>query len=148
MTYIDHLISLGIGIAGYFLSLLIHRLWARISVTEAQRRLKDYETEKQRLDNLSKSDRALIIHGFQAVFAVFALLFVIFGFQTILATMLLEDPISGRELLQLAIWVIAALLCVGAATSFKNIAEYPKSLEKIEAKITKLREKLSSNRGQ
>jgi predicted membrane channel-forming protein YqfA (hemolysin III family) len=148
MTYTDHLISLGIGVAGYFLSLLIHRLWSKITTTETQRRLKDYEAEKAKLDNLSKSDRALIIHGFQAIFAVFALLFVVFGFQTILATKGLDESVDGREILQLLIWLIACLLCIGAAMSFQRIADYPKSLEKIDAKIAKLRERISPNREQ
>lgn len=142
MTYTDHLISLGIGVAGYFLSLLIHRLWSKISMTETQRRLNEYEAEKAKLDNLSKSDRALIIHGFQAIFAVFALVFVVFGFQTILATKELGEPLNGREILQLAIWVMSSLLCIGAARSFQKIADHPKSLEKIDAKITKLKNKL------
>jgi hypothetical protein len=146
MTYIDHLISLGIGVTGYFLSLLIHRLWLRISVTEAQRRLKDYEAEKAKLNNLSRSDRALIIYGFQAVFAAFALLFVVLAFQMILVHKELGDTLNGREILQLAIWILASLLCIGAATTFQRIADYPKSLEKIDEKITKLRAKISPKR--
>ncbi len=46
IKYTDHLISLVIGVAGYFLSLLIHRLWLKITMTESQRRLKDMRHRK------------------------------------------------------------------------------------------------------
>jgi hypothetical protein len=112
-------------------------------MTETQRRLKDYEAEKMKLDNLSKSDRALIIHGFQSVFVVFTLLFVILGIQLIVATKGLDDSLTGREILQLAIWLIAALLCIAATKSFQKIADHPKSLEKIDERIAKLKDRLS-----
>ena len=111
-------------------------------MSETQRRLNEYEAEKVKLNNLSRSDRALIIHGFQGVFAAFALLFIVLGIQPILVTKELGDFLNGREILQLAIWILCSLVCIAAAKSFQKIAEHPKSLERIDAKITKLKNKL------
>jgi hypothetical protein len=58
MSYTDHFISLVIGVAGYFISLWIHRTWSSLSIKDLERRLKEYEATKEKLDNLSKSDRA------------------------------------------------------------------------------------------
>ena len=48
--------------------------------------------------------------------------------------------------LGISIWIASCVLCVGAAKSFQKIADHPKSVEKIDKKITKLREKLLPNR--
>ncbi len=100
------------------------------------------------LDYLSKSDRALIILGFQAVFAIFALLFIVFGYQKILANKGSDESLNGLELIQLAIWILSCVLCIVVAAKFQKIADYPKSVEKIDAKIPRLRQKISSNRDQ
>ena len=72
-----------------FLSLLVCAIWALIvrawsnhSVKSAARRIKESEAEKVKLDNLTKSDRALIILGFQGVFGMIAILCMILALQT------------------------------------------------------------------
>jgi hypothetical protein len=137
-----------IGLLGSATWYLLYRAWSNHSVKSIARRIKESEAEKIKLDNLAKSDRALIIYGFQAVFAILALLFIILGFHPILATKELHDLLNGREILQLGIWLIACLLCIGVVMTFQQIADYPKSMEKIDEKITKLREKISPKREQ
>jgi uncharacterized membrane protein YbhN (UPF0104 family) len=119
-----------IGLLGSATWYLLYRAWSNHSVKSIARRIKESEAEKIKLDNLAKSDRALIIHGFQAVFAILALLFIILGFHPILATKELHDLLNGREILQLGIWLIASLLCIGVVMTFQQIADYPKSMEK------------------
>ena len=63
------IIGLITGIAGFFICLGIQRYWSNHTIQSIRRRIEESETEKVKLDNLAKSDRALIIHGFQGVFA-------------------------------------------------------------------------------
>jgi uncharacterized membrane protein len=132
-----------IGILGGLTVLGMRLYWSNHSIKSLNRRIRESEAEKVKLDNLAKSDRALIIYGFQSVFVVFALVFVVFGFQTLLATKKLGESLNGWEILQLGIWIMSCLLCIVAARSFQKIADHPKSLEKIDARIAKLKDKLS-----
>jgi H+/gluconate symporter-like permease len=58
------------------------RYWSNRSIKRLTRRIQESEAEKIKLDNLAKSDRALIILGFQGVFAMIAILCMILALQT------------------------------------------------------------------
>jgi hypothetical protein len=54
--------------------------------------------------------------------------------------------VDYRELAQILLWLIPALVCIGIAVSLQQIADHPKSMEKNERRIAKLKEKLSGKR--
>lgn len=137
------IIGLVTGIAGFFICLRIQRYLSNRNIKSLNRRIKESEAEKVKLDNLAKSDRALIIHGFQGVFAMIAILCMILALQS--PFFMNRDPefFDLRGLGQLLLWFIPAFLCVAIVWSLQRVADYPKSLEKIDERIAKLRDRLS-----
>jgi hypothetical protein len=41
------------------------------------------------------------------------------------------------------LWLIPTLVCIAIVKALQNVADYPKSAEKIEQRVAKLRDKLS-----
>jgi hypothetical protein len=106
------------------------------------RRIQESEAEKIKLDNLAKSDRALIILGFQGVFAMIAILCMILALQTSLFMNPDPEVLDLRGLGQLLLWFIPTLVCVAIIWTLQRVEDYPKSREKIDERIAKLRDKL------
>jgi hypothetical protein len=63
-TFIFGIIS---GVITFFICLAIQRYWSNRSIKSLKRRIEEKEAYKARLDNLARSDRALLITAFQAV---------------------------------------------------------------------------------
>ena len=118
------------------------RYWSNRSIKRLTRRIQESEAEKIKLDNLAKSDRALIILGFQGVFAMIAILCMILALQT--SFFMNPDPevLDLRGLGQLLLWFIPTLVCVAIIWTLQKVEDYPKSREKIDERIAKLRDKL------
>lgn len=134
--------SLIIGIIGGFLVLAIHRYWSNRAIKAVARRLKETEVYKAKLDNLAKSDRALIIYGFQAVMLLTAFISVICALQTLLFLKPPGEMVDVRELVQVLLWLLLAVISIGIFLGFQRVADYPKSAQKLEERIEKLRNKL------
>ena len=101
-----------IGILSTAAWLVIRRIWSNYSTTSINRRIKESETEKVKLDNLAKSDRALIILGFQGVFGMIAILCMILALQT--PFFINRDPavLDRRPVAQILLWFIPTLVCI------------------------------------
>jgi hypothetical protein len=113
------------------------------NIKSLNRRIKESEAQKVKLDNLAKSDRALIIHCFQGVFAMIAILCLILALQT--PFFINRDPevLDLRPVAQILLWFIPTLVCIAMVWTLQRVADYPKSLEKIDERIANLRDRLS-----
>jgi len=136
------IIGLVTGIIGFFICVGIQRYWSNHSIKSMKRRIEQNEAYKEKLDNLAKSDRALIIYGFQAVFLMTAILCMILALQTAFFIKPPDRMVDARELAQVLLWLLPALICIGIFLGLQKVADYPKSAEEIEQKIAKLKNKL------
>lgn len=135
------LISLVTGVIGFFICVAIQRYWSNRSIKSMRRRIAEAEAYKEKLNNLAKSDRALIIYGFQGVFLMTAILCMIFALQTAFFIKPPDQMVDARELAQVLLWLLPALICIGIFLGLQKVADYPKSAEEIEQKIAKLKNK-------
>jgi hypothetical protein len=131
--------SLLLGIIGGLLVLGIQRYWSNRSMKSLKRRIEEKEAYKARLDNLARSDRALLITGVQAVLAVLAC---ICGIVVIQFLLLLRHIEFLNTLVFVLLWLLPILLCMGIVKMLEDIQNHPQSLERIEKKTTKLKNKL------
>jgi hypothetical protein len=134
-TIITNLIT---GVIGGLIVLGIARYWSNRSIRSIKRRIEQTEASKTKLDNLARSDRALIIYGFQGVSAIICIMSLIVCLHLMIDT----PPVTLRMLIVVILWFIPALLSMGIVFGLQQIADYPKSIEKIEQRITKLKNKL------
>jgi hypothetical protein len=136
-----------IGVIGGVVVLAIQRLWLIYSVKGAARRLREAEAYTSHLDNLAKSDRALIVHGFAAIFFLLGMICLLFGVGVSRSFHAESDvfvwAIDLRELVFVLLWVLVAPLCFGVGLNFHRLADYPKTAEKLDKRIAKLRDRLS-----
>lgn len=138
------LLSLITGVVGYFLSVAIHRSWSNRSIKSMKRRIEENEAYKTNLNNLAKSDRALLIRGFEGVFAVLCLMNTLFGFQLMLVKLHEGGPMNITEIAIVFLWLLGGLASIGLVKLMRDVRQYPESIEKLENRITKLKNKLLS----
>lgn len=138
------IIGLITGVVAFFVCVALQRYLSNRSIRSMKRRIEQSEAYKAELTNLAKSDRALLITSFQSVFLIIMLLCVIFMVET---TLLLSRPgvVNSEGLALLAIWLLPIIGCFAIVRMLQQVANYPKSIEKIEAKITELKNKLLGN---
>jgi H+/gluconate symporter-like permease len=133
------IIDLVIGIIGGLIVLGTHRYWSNRSIRSLTRRINENEAYKTQLNNLASSDRALFILAFQLVFAVLAVICAVFAWHDVI---LYESVDFLAALMRVLIWSLPVLLCVGIMKTLQDVREHPQSLERIEKRITKLKDKL------
>jgi hypothetical protein len=138
LTFND-LKALIIGIIGGFTVLGIRAYFSNRSINSLKHRIEEKEAYKERLNNLARSDRALLITGLQAVLAVLAC---ICGIVVIQFLLLFPQIGFVNTLVHVLLWSLPILLCLGIAKMLQDIHDHPQSLEKIEKKITELKNKL------
>jgi hypothetical protein len=127
------------GIISFFICVAIQRYWANRSIKSLKSRIEQNEAYKAQLDNYARSDRALLIGIFQALFATIA---VICGVVALQISLLFGETVLLGNLVYVLIWFLPILLCVGIIKLLQDIRDHPKSLEKIETRITKLKKRL------
>jgi len=127
------------GILTVIICFIAARYWSNRSIKSLKRRIEQSEAYKIRLDNLARSDRALLITGFQAVLSALAF---ICGIVAIQIFLLFWEMVLLTTLVYVLLWVIPIVLCGGLVKMLEDIQNHPESLEKIENKITKLKNKL------
>jgi hypothetical protein len=66
--------SLLIGIIGAFLVLGLQRYYSTMTIKSTERFLKQTEAQRAQLDIFARSDRALLIRCFQALYAIFGII--------------------------------------------------------------------------
>ncbi len=136
------LISLVTGVVAFFLCVAIQRYWSNYSIKSMKRRIAVAEAEKATLDELAKSDRAIVVFGFQSIFALFALICIVFVIQTILLSPGQGDVSNIAALTIVLVWIMLILVSLSLALLIQKVGKYPKSSSKIEDKITRLKSKL------
>ena len=133
--------SLIIGVVGGFLVLGFHRYYSNFTIKNVARRLKETEAQRAQLDNLAKSDRALLIKCFQGVFTIFGIIC-----MTICMHILLSEPgLTLGMFVLVLLWFIPSVACIGIVYGLQQVADYPKSTKQFDARIAKLKEKLLGN---
>jgi len=127
-----------IGVIGGFIVLGIQRYWLNQSVKSLKRRIEETETYKANVNNLAKSDRALLIMAFQAVFLMVAVICCIVIIQLLFLFGKQEFPFA---LICVLLWSLPVLVCFAVVKTLRDVHDYPQSLTTIEEKITKLKNK-------
>jgi H+/gluconate symporter-like permease len=131
------------GILTVIICFYAARYWSNRSIKSLNRRIEEKEAYKTRLDNLAKSDRALLIAGFQAVLAVAAFICGIIVIQLLL--LIRQTDVLGTLVFML-LWLLPILVCAGIVKMLEDIRNHPESLGRIERQIKALKSKLLSRK--
>jgi hypothetical protein len=134
-------ISLITGIIGFFICLGIQRYWSNHSIKSMKRRIEKEESYKANVNNLAKSDRALLIYGLQGLFVVLCLMACIFFMQAVFASVRAGRLVDELDLVLLFFWFLVGIVCVGIIVVLRDVRQYPESIDNIETRITKLKNK-------
>lgn len=128
-----------IGVIGSALWFAIYRYWSNRSIKSMRRSIEEKEAYKARLDNLARSDRSLLITGFQAVLAILAF---ICGIVPINFLLFFGQTDILNAFIFVLLWSLPILFCWGIVKMLQDIQGHPQSLEKIDKRITELKNKL------
>jgi H+/gluconate symporter-like permease len=132
------------GVISGIITVLVFRYWAHRTIKSMKRRLAYAEAHRAQLDELAKSDRSVLLAGLTALFLLLGL----FGLAVIVSILVLikDEGLSPERLLSLAIWILPVLASFGVALLFKQLKEYPETIQKIDKKISEIRRKLTGDR--
>ena len=136
------IIGLITGVIGGLIVLGIARYWSNRSIKSMKRRIEQSEAYKANVNNLAKSDRALLIYGLQGLFAVLCLMACIFFMQVAFAIGRAGRLVDELDLVLMFLWLLAGIACVGVVMVLRDVSKYPESIDNIEKRITKLKNKL------
>ena len=136
------IIGLITGVAVFFICGGIQRYRSNRSIKSMKRRIEQSEAYKAELTNLAKSDRALLITCFQAVFLIIGCLCLIFAVEKSFLLNPRPGVFNFEEFVLLLMWLLPFIGGYFIVRMLQQVADYPKSTEKIEEKITKLKNKL------
>ena len=125
----------------FFVCLGIQQYWSHRRIKSIRRRIEQTEAYKANVNNLAKSDRALLIYGFEGVFAVLGLISLVFLIQIIFAVIRV-GKLNDLDMVLILLWFAAGAVCIGVIMVLRDVSQYPESMEKIEKRITKLKNKL------
>ena len=135
------IIGLITGIVGFFICLAIQRYWSNRRIKSMRRRIEQNEAYKAEVSSLAKSDRALLIYGFEGLFALLGLMSLVFLIQIIFAVRR-AGMLDDLNMVLIFLWFASGAVCIGGIMVLRDVNQYPESLERIEKKITKLKNKL------
>jgi uncharacterized membrane protein YqjE len=135
-------ISLITGIIGFFICLGIQRYWSNHSIKSMKRRIEKEESYKANVNNLAKSDRALLIYGLQGLFTLLGLMALIFFMEIVFASIRAGRLGDELDMVLMFLWLLAGIVCVGVIVVLRDVKQYPESIDNIEKRITKLKNKL------
>jgi hypothetical protein len=131
-----------IGIIVFFICVGIQRYWSNRSIKNMRWRIELAEAEKAHLANLATSEKALLIMGLQGIFAILGLMCLIFFFQTVQSAVLRGEGSNPYTMLILFLWGTITMLSMYASDQMKKVGKYPGSLESIDKRIQRLKNKL------
>lgn len=140
-SYVTGLLS---GISGTIIILLIRHYWTRQTIKSMKRRLEQAEAYKAGIEYMTKSDRAVLLHGFITLLAFFGVLSCTIV-VSILYFFMREDGaiLPPPAFLLSLIWLVVAVFCFAIARCFKQVSEYPESIKALNRKISEIRRKLA-----
>lgn len=140
-SYVVGLLS---GISGTIIIFLIRHYWTRQTIKSMKRRLEQAEAYKAGIEYMTKSDRAVLLHGFVTLCSVFGVLSCTIV-VSILYFFMREDGaiLPPPAFLLSLIWLVVAVFCFAIARSFKQVSEYPESIKALNRKISEIRRKLA-----
>ena len=130
-------VGLLINLASAYIKPILDAVLGFLSVRELNQQIKRAEGEMAQLDNYAKSEKAILVLGFKSLFALLAIV-------SLMAVMLIAIQPAPDLLMVLTILtlVVVAAISVVLAGLLQQVSEYPKSRERIEKKIAKLKRKL------
>jgi uncharacterized membrane protein YqjE len=136
------------GVLTWFICLGISRYWSNHSIKSLNRRIQEAEAQKLLVEDLAKSERAVLLMGFRVLFGLLALICLVVMIHIVLMVPLRRYfPVHELTPVFLFLWGVVALLALYFADLVKKVGEYPKSLETFETKIERLRSKLRRRSG-
>ena len=133
------IISLITGVMGFFICVGIQRYWSNRSIKSMRHRIEQNEAYKANVNNLAKSDRALLIYGLQGLFTILGLMALIFFMQIAIVRAGRSDEL---DMVLMFLWLLAGVACVGVILVLRDVSKYPESIDNIEKRITKLKSRL------
>jgi len=68
----------------------------------------------------------------------------LFGFQLMLVKLHEGGPMNITEIAIVFLWLLGGLASIGLVKLMRDVRQYPESIEKLENRITKLKNKLLS----
>jgi len=104
-----------------------------------KRKIDETEAYKARLNNLARSDRALLIMGFQAILGIVIILCCIVVLQIAL---LMGETRILLTLMSILLWSIPIMVCIALAKTLQDVRDHPQAQERLERKLTELKNKL------
>lgn len=109
-----------------------------------KKRIEREEAYKDQITSLAKSDRALLMAGFEGIFIILAALAAIPLFVLADKYWSVYDP-SNTFVFLLIFWCFVwGLVSVGCFLSIRNARQYPESLDGLDKRITNLKNKFLS----
>jgi hypothetical protein len=136
------LISLITAIVGFFICVGIQRYWTNHSIKSMRRRIEESEAHKTKLNNLAKSDRALLIFGFQGILVMVVIINIVVVVQVIFVGTIRAGRLNYLEIALVLLLLLPAILGAALIKMLRDVSEYPGSIENIEKRITELKSKL------
>jgi hypothetical protein len=136
------IISLITGVIGGLIVLGIARYWSNRSIRSLNRRIQETEAEKLLIENLAKSEKAVLIYGFQTLFVTLGIMSLVIGAHLLVLLEVLGDLRLALWVLLIVLWGLPALVFIYSAFTIKKVRDYPGSLELFENRIAKLKSKL------
>jgi uncharacterized membrane protein YqjE len=125
------------NLATAYIKPMLDAFFGFMSVRNLNQQIKKAEGELAQLDNYAKSDKAILVLGFTSLFALLALA----SLMTVLVIAIQPAPDLLRILIILTLVIVAATSIVLAGL-LQKVSDYPRSREKIEQQIAKLKDKL------
>jgi sterol desaturase/sphingolipid hydroxylase (fatty acid hydroxylase superfamily) len=141
-------VSIGGSAIGTLVILGIVRYWSNRSIKSMKRRIEDAEAQKAQINNLAKSDRAVLLYGFGSLFGLVFLvsIAILFSEVMLLEVFLGEMNSNLAGIVVTVMWGIPLLASVYSGIVIKRVHDYPNSVETFDKKITKLKNKLLGNK--
>jgi hypothetical protein len=140
VSYIEEIVrGIIVPIIVFFLCQVILRYWNNANIKRMRRRIEEVEAQKAMLDELAKSERAVLLLGFQGLFGLLAIMNLIF----VLVMLAVHPPDDPIGFLRAFWWLMPAGIASYLTYLMQRVAEYPRSAEQIEKKIAELKSKLT-----
>ena len=128
-----------ISIGVFFICVAIQRYWSKRNIKSLKRQIDETEAYKARLNNLARSDRALLIMGFQAVLGIVMIVCCIGVIE--IALLMVQTQIL-LTLMHILLWSIPIVVCIALLKTLQDVRDHPQAQERLERKVTELKNKL------
>ena len=141
-------IAVGIlsGILTTVICYLAGRYWSNRSIKSLERKIQEQEAYKAHLALSAQSEKATVLRALQMLIALVSFLYVTLITQTVLIITSRTDPLSLHDVTYIFVVLLPAALGFGTARWLHDVEKYPSSSERLDKRITNLKEKLTGRK--